>query len=205
MRRGDLLIIAERAAELLPRSKLQALLGDMVVLEWLPESATPPSLLDEVRAFHAAGSAGQYYQRIDGSAKSGTQQSAGTDAFSAELGRLVGRCVQAAKRGPWPPVREALELLFDLLRRIDEGNDDVLFFSDEGGSHEVFWDWRSAFCAYFRCLSKLVSAEEYARTVHRVIAEFAEWDRAVHTATALRTADAGQAAALRNIVPAART
>jgi len=43
MRRGDLLIIAERAIELVPKTKLQALVGDYVNVDDVAEaSATPP-------------------------------------------------------------------------------------------------------------------------------------------------------------------
>lgn len=44
MSRGNLLIVAERAAELVPRAKLRALVGDLVRLEDLAEgrSGAPP-------------------------------------------------------------------------------------------------------------------------------------------------------------------
>ncbi len=48
--RGNLLVIAERATELVPRAKLRALVGDFVRLDELaePKSGAAP-LLDEVR------------------------------------------------------------------------------------------------------------------------------------------------------------
>jgi hypothetical protein len=54
------------------------------------------------------------------------EKSQGTEAFIAEFNRLLGRCVRAAAAGPRPPVREAFELLFGLLRHIDEGHDDMI-------------------------------------------------------------------------------
>jgi hypothetical protein len=47
-------------------------------------------------------------------------------------------------------VREAFELLFALLRRLDRDPDSVVFFADEGGSWQVGVDWRPALAAYFR-------------------------------------------------------
>ncbi len=53
--RGDLLIIAERAAELVPKVKLKALLGGFVQIEAVAKARLgPQSVLDEVRKFHAA-------------------------------------------------------------------------------------------------------------------------------------------------------
>jgi len=63
LRRGDLLIIAERAAELVPRAKLGALLGDLVQIDALTQviGAQAP-LLKEVQKFHVASLAGKYYR-----------------------------------------------------------------------------------------------------------------------------------------------
>jgi hypothetical protein len=55
MSRGDLLMVAERAIEIVPRAKLGALVGDMVRLDQLAEGKRGAgSLLDEVREFHDA-------------------------------------------------------------------------------------------------------------------------------------------------------
>jgi len=62
------------------------------------------------------------------------EKSNGTEAFLAEFDRLIGKCVRATAKGPRRLVRDAFELLFALLRRIDEDSDSVVFFADEGGS-----------------------------------------------------------------------
>ena len=49
-----------------------------------------------------------------------TDKSQGTDAFIAEFDRLMARCVQAVAEGSQETVRGAFELLFSLLRHIDE-------------------------------------------------------------------------------------
>jgi hypothetical protein len=202
--RGNLLVIAERATELVPRAKLRALAGDFVRLGELaePKSGAAP-LLEEVRRFREASQRGDYYEGFDVDSKNFMRKSEGTEAFIAEFDRLVGKCVRAAEKMPGPPLREAFELLFGLLRHIDEGHDDVVFFADEGGSWQVGVDWRAALPAYFRCLADSASPEEFAREVDRTIKGFAEYERPRHLTAARRVASTEQKAALRAL-PAAR-
>jgi len=200
MSRGDLLIVAERAAELVPRAKLRALVGDRVRLEEIVEMKSGASpLLDEVRTFHATSLRGEFYESFDVNSKNFMEKSKGTDAFIAEFDRLLGKCIRAAAKGPRAPVREAFELLFDLLRRIDESPDSVVFFADEAGSWQVGVDWRGALPAYFRSLADGASGEDLAREVDRAITDFASYDRPRHLAAARRVANADQKAALRRL------
>ena len=61
--RGDLLVIAQRAVELVPNARLPALLGDRVQIDAPVDVATEmPSLLEEVRRFHATSMSGTYYE-----------------------------------------------------------------------------------------------------------------------------------------------
>jgi hypothetical protein len=139
LRRGDLLIIAERAAELVPREMLDALLGDYVQLDALatPPEALPTSLLEETRKFHTESLGGRYFESFPVNSRNCTEHSRGTEAFIAEFHRLLGKCVQAVGTEAHGTVREAFELLFRILTCINEAQDDVLFFADEGGSREV--------------------------------------------------------------------
>jgi hypothetical protein len=202
--RGHLLVMAERAIELVPRAKLRALVGDLVRLDELAEGksgATP--LLDEVRKFNEASWRGDYYESFGVNSRTSMHTSEGTEEFIAEFDRLVGKCIRASEKTPGPPLREAFELLFGLLRHIDEGHDDVVFFADEGGSWAVGVDWRAALPAYFRCLAASASPEDFAREVGRAIEDFADYERPRHLTAARRVASAEQKAALRAL-PAAR-
>ena len=202
--RGDLLAIAERATELVPRAKLRALVGDLVQLDELAESRSGAApLLDEVRKFHEASLRGDHYESFAVNSKNFTQKSEGTEEFIDEFDRLVGRCVRASEKTPGPPLREAFELLFGLLRHIDKGHDDVVFFADEGGAWQVGVDWRAALPAYFRCLANCASPADFAREVDRTIKDFADYERPRHLTAARRVASAEQKAALRAL-PAAR-
>ena len=202
--RGDLLAIAERATELVPRAKLRALVGDFVQLDELAESKSGAApLREEVRAFHEASLRGDHYESFAVNSKNFMQKSEGTEEFIAEFDRLVGKCVRASEKTPGPPLREAFEFLFGLLRHIDEGHDDVVFFADEGGSWQLGVDWRAALPAYFRCLADSASPEDFAREVDRAIKDFAEYERPRHLTAARRVASTEQRAALRAL-PAAR-
>ena len=203
--RGGLLLIAERAIELVTQDQLGTLLGDIVQINVDPTDARSddsaaivvPSLLDDVRSFHDAAMNGEFYEHVEINNTGRQEQSAGTDAFVAEFDRLMRRCVGASDVGIEPGVRDnfwhglrnCFELLFALLRHIDEGNDDVLAFSDDGSSLDVGVNWRVVMPAYFECLAatEAASPEEFARAVGQVIADFAGHERpryidAAHTA-----------------------
>ncbi len=197
MSRDNLLIVAERAIEIAPRARLRALVGDLVRLDAMADGkrgAEP--LLAEVRKFHEASLRGEYYDSFGVNSKNFMDKSEGTETFIAEFERLVGECVRAAEKGPRPPVREAFDLLFALLRRIDEDPDSVVFFADEAGSWQVGVDWRQTLPAYFRCLAETASGDDFARAVDRTITDFSDYERPRHLAAARRVADAEQKAAL---------
>lgn len=142
---------------------------------------------------------GEFYKAFDVNWKNVTEQSAGTDAFIAEFDRLLVECIRGEARGARAPVREAFELLFELLRRIDEGRSDIVFFADEAGSWQVGVDWRAALPAYFRCLADGASGDDFALEVDRAITDFAHYERPRHLAAARRVANAVQKAALQRL------
>ena len=195
--RGALLVIAQRSIELVPNAGLPGLLGDFVEIDALVDGATEvPSLLEEVRQFHAASLSGEYYEEFPVNGRNYTEQSKGTDAFIADLGRIVGRCIREADIDSRAPVREAFEIVFSLLRHIDQAHCDVIFFADEGGSWCFGLPWRTALPAYFRCLAETAPADEFARNVAQAIADFAGHDHGHYMSEALRVASAVQQASL---------
>ena len=109
----------------------------------------------------------------------------------------------------WHGLRNCFELLFALLRHIDEGNDDVLAFSDDGSSRDVGVNWRVVLPAYFKCLAETeaTSPEEFARAVGQVISDFAGQDQARYIDAAYTAANDAQCIAMtsrRGEVAAAR-
>ncbi len=200
--RANLLLVAERAIEIIPRTKLQILVGDMVRLDDLVVTGGRrggASLLDEVRKFHEDSLAGEYYESFNVNSKNFMDKSEGTETFIAEFDRLLGKCVRASAKGSLGPLSEAFELLFDLLRRIDEDLDSVVFFADEAGSWQIGVDWRETLPAYFQCLASGSSGEEFASEGDRTITDFADYERPKHLAAARRVASAEQKAALRRL------
>lgn len=196
--RGSLLIIAERAAELIPADQLAALLGDLVHPDASASGQlrSPPGLVDDARSFFDAAMAGNYYEAVEINNRGRQEQSAGTDAFVAEFDRLVRRCVHAADHGDFVAVRDSIELLLDLLRHVDEGNDDVLFFADDGGSRNVGVNWRFVLPAYFKCLAADLSPTEFAHIVVSTIEEFVRCNHPHYLAVALTVANDEQRRAL---------
>ncbi len=153
--RGRLMMIAERATELVPRAKLGRLVGDMIRLDALAEGERgAASLIDQVRKFHKAGMGGEYYNAFAVNSKNFMDESKGTEAFKAEFDRLLTQCIRATEKSPRAPLREAFELLFALLRRIDQDPDSVVFFADEAGSRQIGVNWRAALPAFFRSSPK---------------------------------------------------
>lgn len=203
--RGELLIVAQRAAEMVPDAALPLLLGGLVELQ--PGTGAAPgtaALLEEVRRFHTESVSGTFYESFDVNSRNCSEQSWGTDAFIAEFDRLVVKCIRAAQAEPSQITAQAFERLFSLLRHIDEGSDDVLFFADEGGSWSVGVDWSRALPAYFRCLAQSASAEDFAQGVDRAIADFAEYDRGRYLAHAWNVATTGQRESLSALTDRAR-
>ncbi len=200
--RGTLLIIAERAIELMPALQLSTLLSDYVRVETSPTEAShaPVSLPDEVRVFYDTAMAGKYYETVEINNRGGQEQSEGTDAFIAEFHRLLQKCIQAAQQEVPAGLRESFEFLFGLLRHIDEGNDDVLFFADDGSSLDVGVNWCAALPAYFNCLAKTSSPEEFARTVDKAVADFVDYDRPWYTDAARKVGSDVQRIALDALI-----
>lgn len=200
--RGTLLIITERAIELMPALQLSTLLSDYVRVETSPTEAShaPVSLPDEVRVFNDIAMAGKYYETVEINNRGGQEQSEGTDAFIAEFHRLLQKCIQAAQQEVPAGLRESFEFLFGLLQHIDEGNDDVLFFADDGSSLDVGVNWCAALPAYFNCLAKTSSPEEFARTVDKAVADFVDYDRPWYTDAARKVGSDVQRIALDALI-----
>ena len=89
------------------------------------------------------------------------------------------------------------EVLFELLRHIDSGSDDVIFFADEGGSYEVRVEWEEVLPSWFKCLSATAGPKEYARKVVEVIDEFASCESQELPAEARRVATPEQVRAFK--------
>lgn len=197
--RCRLLIVAERAIEVLADASLEIAVEGMIKVPRLERACAAESLLAETRKFYEASIRGEYFQSFDVNSKNCMEQSRGTDAFIAEFDRLTRKCVLAVTEGFPESARESFEVLFSLLHRIDEDPDRIVFFADEAGSWQVPVDWRTVLPAYFKGLARTAEGEEFAREVDRVVIEFCNHWRSELLEAAQEVADDGQRAALARL------
>ena len=116
------------------------------------------------------------------------------------------KCIRAAKTEPRAVVRQAFEQIFDLLGKIDQFDDDIIFFADEGGSWSwaIGVDWRSVLPVYFRWVAETVDAAEYVQLVDQIITKYCNYERPHHLKAAMRVATAAQKAALQGLLTSRR-
>ena len=196
MERGHLLLFAERAMEHVPPARLAEIVRDFARLEELAsEEAEPRSLSDEVGAFRTDALAGRYYEQFAVNSQNFMCRSSGTDAFEAEIERLLARCVREAARSA-AEARSAFEVLFDVLREIDRCETDIVFFADEGGSWQFGIAWRRILPRYFETLAATATPDEFAREVVRAAEDLAGSDAPDLLDEARRIANDAQRAAL---------
>ena len=194
LNRGSLLIIAERAIELIPATQLSALLCDFIQITARSAEGdnAPASLFDEVSAFYDAAMTGKYYETVEINNRGRQEHSKSTDAFISEFDRLLRKCIRATGQEMHLETRSSFELLLGLLRHIGDGHDDVLFFADDGGVSNFGINWRTALPAYFNCLAKTSSQEEFARAVDFSIEDFSPSDRPHFLVEACKVANVAQ-------------
>ena len=198
--RGQLLRIAEHAAEHLAEVTLEQILSDYIQLPRLnPAEPAVSSPLDQVRTFRDASLKGEYFESFRVNSSNCTDQSSGTDAFMAEFDRLIGLCQREAADGLLSLAREGFEALFELLRRIDDDPDSVVFFADDAGSWQIPVRWEAVLPSYFRCIASDMPAETFASTVDRTIANHCHYKRPELLAAADAVANADQRSALQRL------
>jgi len=179
-------------------AKVSKLVGRYVELTRLrPDPPGVAALLAEVKAFGESSLAGDYYEGFNVNSKNFMEKSDGTRRWIATCRRLVDRCITAAARGDPAAIDGAFETIFGLLRRINEGDYDWIFFADEAGAFQVGVEWRRVLPAWFACLAKTAAPEEYARKVVDVVEEFCDYDSRRHMVAARKVARPDQRRALR--------
>lgn len=208
-RRGaeTIFYILDEAIDLLSPENLAKLVAPyMDIKELRPDGPTcKKSILDEVRVFDTASRAGRYYESFNVNSKNFMDKSMGTQSFIADCNRLLDRCVEEAPNGAAPEIREAIEMILDLLRYIDECHDDVIFFADEAGAWQVGVDWVRVLPALFLCLSQTTEEEEYGRLVTNIVNEFDKYSQKKHLTAALGLGTSAQRRALRAMTSVATT
>jgi hypothetical protein len=203
---ADLLILLDRAIDLLPASRLGKLIEDYArPADLRPDGSAPTDLLEAVRRFHAASLRREYYEDFMVNSKNYREMSKGTQRWIAECQRLLDLCMGASSTDRHAETRAAFELIFDLLGTIDDGGEEIVFFADEAGSWQVGVNWRKVMPAWFPHLAATSLPDDYAASVHAMISYFSNYDEKNLVEAARRCADKAQEVALARLPPAKRS
>ena len=147
-------------------------------------------LLTTVQQFHRDSLKGKYYEGFNVNSKNYMEKSEGTKTWTKEVDRLFAQCVAVSDKGGHKQARETMDLLFDLLFRIDDG-EDFIFFADEQGAWQVHVSYGKVFPAYFASLAATIDPDEYMDRVSEVIV-FDSWRKDEHLRSARRAARLAQ-------------
>jgi hypothetical protein len=165
-----LFLMVDAAITVLPEDSLRTLVkGFLNADELQPNGKEEMSLLENVKAFRKASLQGKYYEDFAVNSKNCNTTSGGTLAWMADCHRLLDRCVAQVNGGDLRSAHQAFEIIFELLDRIDEGNAEILFFADEGGSWALGIEWERVLPAWFTALAAEATADEYATRVAVVL------------------------------------
>lgn len=93
-----------------------------------------------------------------------------------------------------------MDILFGLMNHLDEGNDDVIFFADEGGSWQVGVDWAKVLPVWFKVVSATAGPEEYAERIRALLSCHYRYGRNKMLAIARRAATPHQRKGLAEVV-----
>ena len=163
---ASLLMIIDRALDLMTDEQLHRMLdGHVEPKELTPTTRPPENLLRLARQFHSASLHGEYYEEQRPKSWSSMDPSRGTEQFTADCHRLLERCVSAVDQNQHDIAKSAFSLIFDVIRALGEGNDDILFFADEGGLWQLGIPWPRVLPMWFRCLAATADAPEFAESI----------------------------------------
>lgn len=194
----DLLGLLDRAIRLIPQEQIPELIEGFFDAEMLTDDNTAePPLLDAVQHFYDASLAGYYYEDFAVNSKNFMDQSRGTINFIAEHQRLTHRCVQENETSKPHQIRQAFDLLFDLLDQVDECRDDIVFFADEGGAWQIGVKWDQVLPCYFKALATVTKSKEFAEKVINIVKAHADYYSDQYFQLAIKVAKPSQIKALK--------
>ncbi len=194
----ELLSLLDRAIELIPQERLPELIEgffdpDLLSVDQLSEHP----LLEDVLDFHSDSLAGLYYDDFEVNSKNFLNLSRGTINWIAEYKRLLNRCIQESSQGEPDQIRQAFDLLFNLLDKVDECRDDIIFFADEAGAWQVGVEWDELLPCYFKVLAAVAQPQEYAECAIKIVKSHANYNSDNYFKLALEVAKRPQQKVLK--------
>ncbi len=197
----DLLNLLDRAIELIPEERLPELIEgffdpDLLRVNELSEHP----LLEDILDFHSDSLAGLYYEDFEVNSKNFMERSRGTINWIAEHERLMNRCLIESRDYNPEQMRQAFELLFNLLDEVDECRDDIIFFADEGGAWQVGVEWDEVLPCYFKVLAAVAQPSEYAESAIKIVKSHANYNRDNYFKLALEVAQIPQQKVLKALL-----
>ncbi len=169
--RGALLQVLVRALDEVPAEKLERVLRDHFQPGAMgaKRDDTHTSLLIEVIKFCELAESGHFHEVIP---YRGSEQSRATEEFVARFNAALDRCM--AERGSASPadLRIAIEKLMDLSRKIDACQEEIVSFTDEGGSWQVGAAWDRVLPIYFKSVAETATEGEYRNAIERALRDF---------------------------------
>jgi len=178
MPKDDVFHLLDRAIDLLSQQGLRRLVkGYINPIQLEVDGEVRTDFLKEIREFQNVSLRGKYYESFAVNWKNCSEKSRGTEAWIADIHRHLDGCMKIAKAKMHAEAKEGFAILFSLLRKIDEDQDEILFFADDGGLWEFGIDWRGMLPVWFRCLAATSGPDDYAREVTAAIRDFAHEDR----------------------------
>ncbi|MFG0320051.1 MAG: hypothetical protein ACF8XB_22455 [Planctomycetota bacterium JB042] len=202
--RLGLLRVAFLAIERLPEETWPELLGLPAGSDVSRHDGARPTLLEEVRAFHGAVLRREFHVELRWTSQTFDLLTPGTEEFVAEFERLSRLVLEREREGGHEVARIGLELLLDLVKRIDADDQDLLCFMHDVGSDAIGLDVEELLDAQLRSLAATAEPREFALEVGSLLDELEVacaaretwWERAAAAATG------AQEKALRRLVPA---
>ena len=173
----DLLNFLDRAIDLIPQERLPELIEGFFDPKLLSvDQLSEQALLDAVIDFHTDSLGGLYYEDFAVNSKNFMELSRGTINWIAEHQRLMNRCLQETSQENPQQIRQAFDLLFNLLDEIDECRDDIIFFADEAGAWQVGVEWDAVLPCYFKVLAAVAQPSDYAEGVIKLVKSHANYN-----------------------------
>jgi hypothetical protein len=166
--RGDLMQLLARALAEVPATRLESVFRDRAHPGDIGARQDEPvdEVHVEVKKFCDLARKGHFYEPVP---YRGSEQSRGTQEFVARCNVLFNRCVEEHGRADPRDLRTAFELLLDLMRQIDDG-EEVVYFTDEAGSWQVGVVWTTVLPAYFSCHARTATKAQFQTMVERALA-----------------------------------